>query len=185
MDNYITMSQKEIKKYDIIKKAISKELNGSEAAELLNLTARHIRRLKNKVNQNGIKGLIHGNQGKLSNRRIPDKERQKIVKLIKSKYPDFGPLLASEKLEELHQIQRDKGIVRSIMIAEGIWKPTSKKKEEHREWRQRKASYGEMVQYDGSYENWFEDRGGEICLLASIDDATSQVQAKFDDHMKA
>jgi len=182
MDTNITMSLKEIKKYDIIKKTISKEINGSQAAELLNLTVRHIRRLKNKVNQDGVKGLIHSNRGKPSNRRIPDKERQKIIKLIKEKYPDFGPLLASEKLDELHKIKRDKGTVRSIMIAEGIWKPAGKKKEEHREWRQRKANYGEMIQYDGSYERWFEDRGGESCLLASIDDANSKVSAKFDEH---
>lgn len=182
MDNYITMSQKEIKKYDIVKKLISKELNGSEAAELLNLTTRQIRRLKAKVGKNGIKGLIHGNRGKPSNRRIPDKERQRIANLIKRKFSDFGPTLAAEKLDELHKIKRDKGTVRSIMIAEEIWKPKRKKEEKHREWRQRKAGYGEMVQYDGSYEHWFENRGKEICLLASIDDATSRVWAKFDEH---
>jgi len=78
MDAYITMSQKEVKKYDILKKLINNELNGSEAANLLNLTVRHIRRLKKKVNQNGIKGLIHGNRGRIGNRRIPDQERQEI-----------------------------------------------------------------------------------------------------------
>lgn len=78
MDSYITMSQKEVKKYDIIKKVISQELNGSQAAGLLNLTTRHIRRLKQKVDQDGIKALIHGNRGKSGNRRLPDKERKKI-----------------------------------------------------------------------------------------------------------
>jgi len=182
MDSYITMSQKEVKKYDIIKKVISKELNGSEAAGLLNLTVRHIRRLKKKVNQNGIKGLIHGNRGRIGNRRIPDKERQKIADLLREHYHDFGPTLASEKLSERHGIKRDKGTIRSIMISEDIWQPRRKKKETHREWRQRKASEGEMIQYDGSYEYWFEDRGEKCCLLAGIDDANSRVWAKFDDH---
>ena len=54
------------------------------------------------------------------------------------------------------------------MISEDLWQLRRKKKETHREWRQRKASAGEMIQYDGSYEHWFEDRGEEICLLASI-----------------
>ncbi|MCG2690814.1 hypothetical protein L6249_01970, partial [Candidatus Parcubacteria bacterium] len=75
MENYITMSKKEIKKYDIIKKLISKELNGSEAADILNITARHARRLKSKVAKGGMKALVHGNRGKPGNRRIPDKER--------------------------------------------------------------------------------------------------------------
>lgn len=182
MDTYITMSQKEVKKYDIIKKVISKELNGSVAAKLLSLTTRHIRRLKKKVRQKGIKGLIHGNRGKPGNRSIPDQERQKIIILLHEHYHDFGPLLASEKLDERHKIKRDKGTIRSIMIAEGLWKPKQKKKEQHREWRQRKESKGEMLQYDGSYEYWFEDRGEKCCLLGSIDDADSQVWAKFDDH---
>jgi transposase-like protein len=176
------MSQKEVKKYDVIKQVINKELNGSEAAELLNLTSRHVRRLKIRVNTDGIKGLIHGNRGRSGNRSIPKKERKKIAELLKKHYHDFGPTLASEKLEECHGIKRDKGTIRSIMVNEELWKPKSKKKEEHREWRQRKASKGELVQYDGSYEFWFEDRGEKCCLLASIDDADSKVWAKFDHH---
>jgi len=182
MNTNITMSLPEVKKYDIIKKLLSKELNGSEAAELLKLTTRHIRRLKKKVSKTGIKSLIHGNRGKPGNRRIPDKEKKRIADLIKRKYPDFGPTLATEKLIELDKIDRSRGAVRSIMINEEIWKPKSKPKETHREWRQRKAAKGEMVQYDGSYEHWFEDRGGEVCLLASVDDADSEVWARFDEH---
>jgi hypothetical protein len=68
------------------------------------------------------------------------------------------------------------------MIEEKIWKPKQKKKEKHRKWRQRKAHKGEMVQYDGSYEHWFEDRGPKCCLLAGIDDADSEVWAQFDEH---
>jgi len=176
------MSLTEIKKYDIIKKVMGKELNGSEAAEMLGLTVRHVRRLKRKVDKNGIKGLIHGNRGKPSNRRMPDNEKSKIADLIREHYSDFGPLLATEKLAERHKINRDKSTVRSIMIKEGIWTPKAKKKETHREWRQRKACKGEMIQYDGSYDHWFEDRGGEVCLLASIDDADSNVRARFDEH---
>jgi len=182
MDKNITMSLKEVKKYDVIKKLISKDLNGSDAAGLLKMTVRHIRRLKKKVKEYGIKGLIHGNRGRISNRRIPDKERQKIAGLLREHYHDFGPTLAMEKLEERHGLKRDKGTIRSIMIGEGLWQPRRKKKEVHREWRQRKASEGEMIQYDGSYEYWFEDRGEKICLLASIDDANSRVWAKFDNH---
>lgn len=182
MDTNITMSLPEVKKYDIIKQVINKELNGSEAAELLNLTVRHIRRLKKKVDKNGIKALVHGNRGKPGNRSLPDKEKKKIADLIKRKYPDFGPTLATEKLAELNKIGRSRGAIRSIMIKEEIWKPKQKKKETHREWRQRKASKGELIQYDGSYEHWFEDRGPEVCLLASIDDADSEVWARFDEH---
>ena len=176
------MSQKEVKKYDIIKKVIDKLLSGSEAAKLLNLSTRHIRRLKKRVIEKGIKGLIHGSRGKQGNRSIPEKEKKEIIELLHEHYHDFGPLLASEKLDEVHKIKRDKSTIRAIMIAEKLWKPKQKKKETHREWRQRRANKGELIQYDGSYEFWFEDRGGKCCLLAGIDDADSKVWARFDDH---
>jgi len=115
MDNkYITMSQKEIKRYDIIKRVINKELKGAEAAELLVLSTRHIRRLKMKVKEKGAKGLTHGNRGKTSNRKMTNQERQTIISLIKEHYSDFGPLLASEKIEERHKIKRSKGAIRVI-----------------------------------------------------------------------
>jgi hypothetical protein len=90
--------------------------------------------------------------------------------------------LTTEKLDEIHKIKRDPKTIRAIMIKEGLWKPKGKKKDKHLSWRQRKASYGELIQYDGSYHLWFEDRGPKVCLLASIDDATSKVWAQFDEH---
>lgn len=182
MDNYITMSQKEISQYDIIKKLINKEINGTEAAKIMDLSTRHVRRLKKKVKEKGAKALSHGSRGKTGNRRMPVKEKDKIVRLLHEHYYDFGPLLASEKLDKRHKIKRSKETIRTILITEGLWKPKSKKKETHRSWRQRKASYGELLQYDGSYEYWFEDRNEKCCLLASIDDATGKVWAKFDEH---
>ena len=182
MDKYITMSQKEIKKYDIIRKTINKELNSTEASKLLDLSARQIRRLKAKVKRSGMKGLVHGHRGQAGNRRMPDEKRQKIIDLINKHYYDFGPLLAAEKVNDIHKIDVSLSAVRAIMINENIWKPKSKKKEKHRAWRQRKANKGEMIQYDGSYEHWFEGRGPKCCLLAGIDDADSEVWARFDEH---
>ena len=180
--DYITMSAKEIKRYDIITKLINKELNGSAAAQLLGLSVRHTKRIKVRVKKKGIAGLAHASRGKPSNRKIPDEEKQKIIKLIRRHYADFKPGFAAEKLSEKHHIVRDPKTIRQIMIDEGSWKPKQKKKKIHRSWRQRKANFGEMIQFDGSYEHWLEDRNGtgEICLLAGIDDATSIVtKAKF------
>lgn len=181
--DYITMSNKEIKRYDIIKRLINKNLNGSEAAELLDLSVRQTKRLKIQVKEKGAAGLVHLSRGKPSNRKIPEQEKQKIIKLLHRYYADFKPGFAAEKLLEKHDIVRDPKTIRQIMIVEGLWKPKQKKKSVHRSWRQRKVNLGEMIQFDGSYEHWLEDRGGtgEICLLAGIDDSTSIVtKAKFD-----
>lgn len=180
----ITMSKKQIDRYEIIKRLIRKEINGTETARLLCLSIRQIKRLKAKVKKHGPQGLIHAGQGRRSNNQVDEKEKLKIVALLREHYYDFGPTFAAEKLSEKHNIDRDPKTIRSIMIAEELWKPKQKRKgSSFRSWRERKASYGEMQQFDGSYEYWFEDRAPKCCLLASIDDATGIVtQAKFDQH---
>lgn len=180
------MSTKELDRFQIIKKLIGKHINGTEAAGLLHLTTRQIRRLKSRVRQFGPKGLIHGNRGKQSHNQINKNEKKKIIKLLHEHYNDFGPTFANEQLFENHRINHDSKTIRQIMIEEGLWKPRLKKKASvHRAWRERKSCYGEMIQFDGSYEHWFEDRNNtaEVCLLAAIDDATGQViSLKFDEH---
>lgn len=177
----IPMSQKELKRYEIIKRLVRKEIKGPEAADLLELSVRQVRRLKKGVLIKGAASLVHGNRGKPSNHKLPEKEKEKIVSLLHQRYYDFGPTLAKEKLTEVNHINHDSKTIRQIMIEEKLWQPKKgKQKSKYRSWRQRKASFGEMVQFDGSYEYWFEDRAGEGCLLAAIDDATGKIiKAKF------
>jgi hypothetical protein len=181
-----TVPQREVDRYDIIKRVIRKELKGVEASKLLGLSSRQVKRLKASVKKHKAKGLIHGNRGKPSNRRIPEGEREKIVEILKNKYSDFNPTHASEKLCDVHNITRDPKTIRAIQIAEGLWKPRrGKKRGAHRSWRPRKERYGQMQQFDGCYHDWFEGRDGigEACLLLSIDDAKGKItQAKFDAH---
>lgn len=180
------MSRKEIDKYDIIKRLLRKEINGTKAGELLHLTVRQIRRLKKRVKDNGPSGLIHRSRGQPGHHAVPEKEKGKIISLLRKKYSDFGPTFASEKLLENHSIDRDPKTIRDIQIAEGLWMPRKRKTvSERREWRKRKDAYGEMIQFDGSYHDWFEGRGttNEHCLLAAIDDATGTVvKALFAEH---
>jgi hypothetical protein len=180
------MSKREIDRFDIISRLLRRELNGTEAGRILHLCTRQIRRLKQAVKKKGAAGLIHGLRGKISNQRMEDEDRKKIAHLLREKYSDFGPTFAAEKLCELHRIDHDPKTIRTIQIEEGLWKPRrGKKKESHRSWRQRRSAFGEMLQFDGSYHDWFEGRGGihEACLLAAIDDATSMVtDAEFAPH---
>jgi len=177
---YLTMTDKEVNRYAIIKQLINKEINGTHAAELLKLSVRHVKRLKVKVKQHGPNALIHGNRGKNSNHSISVEEKKKIIRLLHNRYTDFKPGFAAEKLNEKHNINRDPKTIRQIMINEGLWEPKRKKQRDYRSWRQRKACFGEMEQFDGSYHRWFEDRGPYCCLLAAIDDATGiPTKAKF------
>lgn len=175
--NLINMSNKELSKYEVINNLLSKKINGTEASKQTRLSIRQIQRLKIRVAKDGAKGLIHGNRGKDSNRKIKDDITEKALEHIKEKYSDFGPKFASEKLYKNHQIKLSKEKVRQIMIEEELWKPKLRKKnKQHRCWRPRKAQEGDMVQFDGSYHKWFEDRAPECCMLAAIDDATGKIK---------
>ena len=123
----ITMSAKELDRFQVIKKLIGKYIDGTKAAELLHLTTRQIRRLKSKVKQFGPNGLINGNRGGESHNKIDNIEKKKIIELLHKHYHDFKPTFASEKLSEIHRINHDPKTIRQIMIDEGLWKPRNKK----------------------------------------------------------
>lgn len=185
----ITMTKNEVRRYEVIKDLLAKVIDGTEAAKLLNLSVRQIKRLKKSVNHLGLKGIIHGNRGQTSHNKISEEVLKKAKDHLNKIYSDFNPLLAQEKLFELHKIALSKETVRQLMIAEKLWQPRRRgeiKTKHH--WRERKANYGEMQQFDGSYHNWFEGRneaivGLEQCLLLSVDDAQGAITgARFEDN---
>lgn len=178
----ICMTEKELFKYDIIKELIDGKINGTDASKQIEVSVRHIKRLKLKVTKYGAEGLIHKGRGKDSNRKLDPNIIKKAEKYLKEKYHDFKPTFASEKLNEVHDIKLGKETVRGIMTNMGLWKPKPRKQSKKWHiWRARKDNYGEMQQFDGSYHYWLEDRAEELCLLLSVDDATGKItHAKFD-----
>ncbi len=184
----ITMTKKEARRYKIICELRAGKLDGTEAAKLLNLSVRQVKRIKKKVKTNGIKGAIHGNRGKISHNKTDAKIMSKVKKLLKNIYSDFNPLLAQEHLRDDNQIELSRETVRNMMIEEDLWKARKKSAEKKYAWRERFDNYGEVEQFDGSYHNWFEGRnekevGLEQCLLVSVDDATGKAtQIKFEDN---
>lgn len=183
-DTFLCMSNRDISRYDIIKRLLGREINGTEAARLLSLSVRQTKRLKARVRKQGAQGLIHLNRGQPSHNRLPEARRALIVDLVRRRYSDFGPTFAAEKLAELHGLEHHPKTIEAIMLEAGVWEKHHKRKQEaHRIWRQRRSALGELVQFDGSYEHWFEERGPELCLLAAIDDATGRImRARLVEH---
>ena len=176
MTQTITMTPKELSRYEVIKRLLKKEINGTEASKQIGVTTRQIRSIKAKVRQYGVRGIIHGLRGKPSNKQLPNEKVAQIKQVVKDKYHDFGPTFAAEKLEENHQIKISNEKLRQLMIDWDCWSPKPRRKnKEYRSWRQRKEQFGEMEQFDGSYHYWLEDRGPYCCLLASIDDAKGEI----------
>ena len=174
----IMVTQEELKKLHIIRKAIEGKIKQIEAAEILSLSDRQIRRLTVRVRHEGDSGIAHKSRGKESNQRLPEKIREKIVKLYRQKYNDFGPTLLSEKLLEEEALKISDETLRLWLIETGDIKK-SRKRKRHRQWRERKAHFGEMLQMDGSHHDWLEGRGPEIVLMGCIDDATNKIFGRF------
>jgi transposase len=180
----ISMSVRTLGRYEVTQQLIAGKINGSEAAKQLGLSIRQVKRLKKQVKKRGVKGLIHGNTGRPSNRRIGDETQEAVLSIIKKQYADFGPTFAHEKLTEEHHVHCSVETVRTLMTGAKLWKPKPRKESpDYRTWRPRKEHFGELQQFDGSYHRWFEDRGPEMCLLAAIDDATGTItRAEFADN---
>ena len=172
------MSDRERDRLRLIHEVEQGHISARDAAEALGISARQFKRIRKRHREEGDKGLAHRLRGRPSNRRMPDAERQRVVEIIREKYPDFGPTLASEKLLVRDGIKLSDESVRKLMIAGGVWKPR-KRKERHRQRRERRKCFGELIQIDGSLHDWLEGRGPKMVLMAMIDDATSTVVARF------
>lgn len=143
----------------VIEELIEGRINGTTAANRLNLSVRQVKRLKKKFKEKGHEGLIHLSWGKKGLRKTNTHMENKIVNIIRKKYHDFGPTLAWEKLQMVHDIPLSDEAIPAIMIRNNLWKGRKRKRSQYFSWRERRTSYGELIQFDGSYHDWFE---GEI-----------------------
>lgn len=170
----IIMSLRETQQVEILEKLIRKEITQINAAKVLKLSERQIRRKILSFKNNGLIGLTHKNRGKISN-RIWDSEQEKLaINLLKNDWNGFGPTFAAEKLLELHKIKISAETLRNRMIENGLWAVNSRRIS-HRIRRVRKSAFGIMIQLDGSPHDWFEGRAPKCTLLVFIDDATSKI----------
>jgi transposase-like protein len=179
----ITLTAKEQERYDTIRACIDGDYTNKEAADRLGLTVRQIQKIKHEVRVHGAHGVRHGHKGSEPSNKTSRKIASHIKNfLAQKKHLDFGPTFAQEQLGK-NGIMLSVETVRTIMIQNDLWKAHARRGPQvHREWRERAAQYGMLVQFDGSYHDWFET-GAEACLLASIDDATGKiVEAAFENN---
>jgi helix-turn-helix protein len=172
------MSVQELTRVHGIRQAMNKALRQREAGAVLGLTARQVRRLIQRVQAEGDAGLVHRGRGKPSNRQIPEQVKTKVLTLYAQREGDFGPTGAVLGLAARQGITLSAETLGQWLRARGIAHFTRRTRP-HRVWRARKAHVGELVQLDGSHHDWFEGRGPRCVLMASIDDASSRVFARF------
>ena len=180
-EGVLQVTNAELRKLKVIEQVIEKKIKQKKAGKLLGLSVRQIIRIVKKVRREGAEGIIHQLRGQESNRKHGDKFKEKVLGWCRTKYEGFGPTLAQEKLEELNKLCVNRETLRQWMLKEGLWE-VSKKGHKHRQWRERRACFGELVQADGSHHDWLEGRGPWLVLMGYIDDASGEVFARFYDY---
>ncbi len=177
------MSKRELRRVGVLARVASEELKLEDAATILSLSYRQVKRIWRRYENEGAEGLKHRSAGRRSNRAKPKKFRARVVRLLRKKYSGgvgerFGPTLASEHLASEDNLEVHAETLRRWMLAEGLWSRARKRKQ-HRERREAKEHFGELVQMDGSFHKWFEDRGPEGCLMNLVDDATASTLGRL------
>jgi transposase len=168
------MSQKELTRLEVIQRVKRKTLKQRQAAELLSISVRQVKRLCQAYQTSGAAGLISKRRGQPSNNRLPAKTINQAQQLLRSRYPDFGPTLATEKLA-IEGVSLSVETVRQLLIGEGLWRAKAVRRPVIHQLRERRARLGELVQIDGSPHDWFEGRAPKCTLLVFVDDATSRL----------
>jgi transposase len=176
-EDRIAMSQSERDVLKVVQSVADGKRSQAEAARLLDMTARHIRRLVKRLAQDGDEAFVHGLRGRPSNRRLDEERRAEILRAYRTCYADFGPTFASEKLAA-QGLPVSAETLRQWLLREGLWQ-RQRRRDIHRSRRPRRRCFGELIQLDTSLHDWLERRGEEMVLVAMIDDATSRIEAGF------
>jgi len=171
------MSLKERDRLEVMGRVKRKELTVVAGSELLGLSVRQMRRVWKRFQAQGTGGLVHRLRGRVSNRRFAEAFRQRVVKRHQERYADFGPTLACEKLAEEGLVLSADSLV-AILKERHLW-VRRRRRGTHRQRRERRASFGAMMQMDGSHHDWFEGRRPPCVLMVLIDDATNRTYARF------
>ena len=178
MSETLSMSTKERQRLQVLGHLRHGKTTVVKAAAALGLSERQMYRVLERFRREGDRGLIHRSRGQTSNRGYAQEVRTEALGLHHELYPDYGPTLFGEMLQEYHHLTIDADTLRRWLKAAGQWL-TIRAERRHRQKRQRRDAIGAMVQFDGSFHEWFEDRGPACCLLVAIDDASGRVFMRF------
>lgn len=174
----LRLSAKERLRVEVLNKVGRGVLSKRDGAALLGLSYRQLLRIAMRHASEGTAGLEHRLRGRASNRGIAVRRRERVLALYEAKSADFGPRLASEYLRRDDGEDLSEETLRLWLIKAGLWQ-ARRQGARHRQGRERRACWGELVQRDGSDHDWFEGRRGRASLMVMIDDATNWTHARL------
>ena len=164
------MSEGQWKRWDVVSRLRAGKLTMAQAALVLALSVRQVRRLRDRVATEGRRALRHRNTGRVPVHALGAGVRTRIVRLRREKYRDFNDAHFAEKLAtETPPLRVSVATVRRLLRAAGVPAVWHRRPRRHRKRRERKAQAGLMLLWDGSRHDWLEGRGPWLCLVGAID----------------
>lgn len=169
------MPKRDILKIDVVSRYIDGRVIAREAASELAVSERQFRRYVSTYRREGAEGMLHGNRGKPSPRRIPDRVREQVRELMLGEYALYNTSHLRDALEEEHGI---------VLSYSSVWRQRRElgqatlrghRVKAHRSRRAPAAREGQLVPVDGSTHRWLGERGPSLTLIAFVDDATGKI----------
>jgi transposase len=171
------LSQKELQRIKVIENAAQGRLTIGEAAELLQLSERQVKRLKSACAEEDAGWVHHGNLGREPVNALDPEIRQRVLDLARGRYAGFNDSHLHEKLTKVEGLKLSRPGVRRILREAGIVSPQKRRPPKYRSRRERRPQEGMLLQVDASRHDWLEGRGPELTLFGFADDATNKVPA--------
>lgn len=173
------LTMKDKQRIEVVQAVLAKKVTIEEAARILFRSERQVFRLKRKLLEEGLSGLVHKNRGRRSPRRISESVCAKVVELVRVRYRDINDTHLCELLAEREKIHLSRERLRQLLRSEGVRPKRHRRHQKYRSRRPRKEAFGMMLQIDGSLHDWLEGRGPWLTLVGARDDATNHGWAQF------
>jgi len=175
MKEKVTLSKKEQSRLMVLNGVEVGRIIVREAAEVLGLSLRHVRRILAAYRKEGAAALAHGNRGRKPHNALDDELKKRVLELAQSTYVGCNTQHFTELLAERESIAVSRSAVRLILLRAGLRSPRKRRPPKHRSRRERYPREGMLLQIDGSRDDWLEGRGPYLSLIGAIDDATGKV----------
>jgi transposase len=166
-------TERMMKLQDVLLKAMAKKITWWEAAEIIGVTDRTMRRWRERLEKGGYSGLVDRRKGKPSDRRVPLATVEQVLRLYQETYFDLNMRHFQEKLGEEHGIQLSYTWVQKALQGAGLV-ARGRKRRKHRRRRERRPMPGMLLHIDGSKHQWFGDERW-YDLIVILDDATNEI----------
>lgn len=174
------LTMKDKLRIECVQALLARKITVHDAATILARSVRQVFRLKRRLLDRGLEGLVHGNRNRKSPRRLPEAIQNRILKLVqRGPYHDINDTHLAELLASRERIRLSRERLRRLLRDAGIKAKRPRRHPKFRSRRPRKEAFGMLLQIDGSPHDWLGGRGPELTLIGARDDATNHGWALF------